>query len=305
MTATFSDGLDLAQTCATAAWQRMRRQLLEPFSLRKWFILGFAAWLAHLGGGMSGFNLPGSGNPGGARIEALVQSVIQYCRGHWLQVVVLGILAVLLLVALGILITWISSRGRFVFLDCVARDHLVLGAPWDAYRPEGESLFWWRLGYGAVVVVLFLGLAGSAAALFFLTSWTLLPKIILIAVFVLLLLSLILAVWLVGKLLEDLVVPFMYKDRVTTTAAWRRTGLLLRGAWPAVAAYLLLYLALGLVSGVAILFLILGTCCIAGILMVIPYIGAVLLLPVSVFFRLFSLYFFQGLVPDARLIVEG
>lgn len=302
----FTGGLELAQTCADAAWRRMRRMLFEPFNLQRWFILGFAAWLANLGEGASGFNfnVPGP-RSGGGKVEALLQSVVQYCRDHLFLVIAVALLAVVLLLALGILVAWVSSRGKFVFLDCTARDHLLVTEPWAAYRKEGDSLFWWRLGYGAVLVMLFLGLGGSAAALFFLTSWTLLPKIILIAGIILLLLLLLSAMWLVGRLLDDLVVPFMYKDRLTAAVAWRRAGRLLRDAWPAVAAYLLLYIALNLLAAVAVIFLILATCCIAGCLMLFPYIGTVLLLPVSVFFRLYSLYFFQGIVPDARLVAEG
>ena len=42
---------------------------------------------------------------------------------------------------------------------------------------------------------------------------------------------------------------------------------------------------IGLFLLIAVFVLVIFTCCIAGLLMIIPYLGAVLLLPFSVFFR--------------------
>ena len=39
------------------AFELMKRILFQPFDLKKWFVIGFAAWLANLGGG-GGFNYP-------------------------------------------------------------------------------------------------------------------------------------------------------------------------------------------------------------------------------------------------------
>ena len=47
---------------------------------------------------------------------------------------------------------------------------------------------------------------------------------------------------------------------------------------------------------------IIATCCIAGCLMAIPYIGAVLLLPVFVFRRAYSLYYMQQYGPEFDVI---
>jgi hypothetical protein len=43
--------------------------------------------------------------------------------------------------------------------------------------------------------------------------------------------------------------------------------------------------------GIIVLLAILATCCIAGCLMLLPFIGTVLLLPVLVFKRAYSLYY--------------
>ena len=38
------------------AFELMKKILFQPFDLKKWFIIGFAAWLANLGRGGVSFN---------------------------------------------------------------------------------------------------------------------------------------------------------------------------------------------------------------------------------------------------------
>src|SRR2546430_11487576 len=38
------------------AFELMKKILFQPFDLKKWFIIGFAAWLANLGRGGGSFN---------------------------------------------------------------------------------------------------------------------------------------------------------------------------------------------------------------------------------------------------------
>ncbi len=82
-------------------------------------------------------------------------------------------------------------------------------------------------------------------------------------------------------------------DRLTTGTAWRRLGVLICQRPLDFVAYLLLNLLLRTVAVVAIVLEILCTCCLAGGLMMIPYLGAVVLLPVTYFFRVFSLAFLE------------
>src|SRR5436309_15078106 len=53
-------------TPVSAALERVKQVLFRPFDLGKWFVIGFCAWLAHLGenGGGTGFNWS-SGHHGG------------------------------------------------------------------------------------------------------------------------------------------------------------------------------------------------------------------------------------------------
>jgi hypothetical protein len=55
--------------------------------------------------------------------------------------------------------------------------------------------------------------------------------------------------------------------------------------------YLLFQIVLALAVVALVLIAVLVTCCIAGCLLILPYLGTVLLLPVLVFSRSYSLYY--------------
>ncbi|HEX7617460.1 MAG TPA: hypothetical protein VF480_01950, partial [Verrucomicrobiae bacterium] len=57
--------------------------------------------------------------------------------------------------------------------------------------------------------------------------------------------------------------------------------------------YILFQIVLGIAIGIIVVGAVLITCCIAGCLMMIPYLGTVLLLPVLVFKRSYPLYFLR------------
>ena len=107
-----------------------RRILFQPFSARKWFVLGFSAFLAQLGeGGSYNFN----GNPfdhsasgGGTDFN----SVTTWISEHLPLVIALAILIFLSILALSVLFQWLSSRGQFMFLDGVARNQADIAEPW-------------------------------------------------------------------------------------------------------------------------------------------------------------------------------
>ena len=55
--------------------------------------------------------------------------------------------------------------------------------------------------------------------------------------------------------------------------------------------YLLLQIVLTFVIGFLVLIAVLCTCCLGGLLLLIPFAGAVVLLPISVFKRSYPLYY--------------
>jgi hypothetical protein len=191
----------------TPAIERVKTILLRPFDVGKWFVIGFCAWLAELGR-TQGSNNPGGGGNGddtsfhggqygfeGLRdsILAILAKTQDYVMSNLDWIAPAAIAAIIL----AVLVTWLSSRGRFMFLHCVV---------------ENKGHF-------------------SLYILFQIAIWT--------------------------------------------------------------------------VIAILIMAIVLLTFCIAALVLGIPYIGTVLLLPIYVFQRSYSLYFFRQFGPSFDVFAHG
>jgi len=296
MTTTAPQPASVSVTLPVAqAIDRVKRVLFQPFDLGKWFAIGFCAWLATLGeGGWGGFhfNFPSGHRHGNARHA--VEDAWRYVLNnlHWIVPVVAVV--VLLGVALCVVITWLSSRGQFMFLHCVALDKAEVQAPWHKFERQGNSLFGFRLVLGligaalilplvALVVILIVGMVQRDAA----TVAGILGTIGL----GLALLAAALAFGLIAKLTRDFVVPIMFLHGRRCWDAWREFSAVLSANFGRFALYVLFQLVLGFAIGILVLTVVIVTCCCAGCLMAIPYLGTVLLLPVLMFERAYSLHY--------------
>ena len=113
------------------AIERVKRVLFHPFDLGKWFTIGFCAWLANLGwGGFHGhYNFgPGHGSLAG-QVREWVGQARDYVAHNLSWILPLAAAVVLLGVALWVLMIWLSSRGRFMLLHCVALDKAEVAVP--------------------------------------------------------------------------------------------------------------------------------------------------------------------------------
>jgi len=271
------------------------RVLFRPFDLGKWFALGFCAWLAWIGqhGGGVGANwrVPSGADGGLSRAS-------QWVQDHLALFVVLVALALIVAIAFTLLCTWLSSRGKLMFLDGVVHDRGAVVEPWHRYREQGDSLFGFRVVVGSICLVVLGILIGSMVALLVALDFDHDPglaTILAISGFVLvLLLPVLVLMGLVGVAINDLVVPIQWVRGCRATAAWTEAcGLIARHAGTFVR-YALLKLLLALVIVFISCCLVCVTCCIAGL----PYIGTVILLPLYVFGRSYSLHFLSQLGPD-------
>jgi hypothetical protein len=147
------------------AIDRVKCLLFQPFDLGKWFVIGFCAWLAHLGeqGFHANFSRGWSEGRGSPRHEFEHARDFVMSNLHWIVPLVAGLVIVGL--ALGLVFLWLNCRGKFMFLHCVALDKAEVAVPWRKFAREGNSLFWFRcvLGLiGFVLVLPLLALAGIA-----------------------------------------------------------------------------------------------------------------------------------------------
>lgn len=287
----------------TPALDRVKRVLFRPFDPAKWFTIGFCAWLAYLGqaGTGTGYSYHGGPSGGGEDLSHAVGRARDFVMHNlsWL----LPLAATLLIVGLvvGILIVWLSSRGRFMFLHCVALDKAEISEPWKQFVREGNSLFWFRLGIGLIGLVLVVPLLVLAGVTVYRllehdTSW--LVSVGQLAGTGLVLLGLAIVLALIEKFTTDFVVPIMFLRSSGCVAAWRELLALMSANAGRFALYVLFQIVLAIVIGAIVLGVVVATCCIAGCLLLIPYLGTVVLLPILVFKRSYALYYLAQYGPE-------
>lgn len=292
------------------ALERVKTMLFKPFDLGKWFTIGFCAWLAFLGEGGSGgggfnntfnnnFNTNSRG-PAGNSLRHTYHQARDYVLNNLDWIIPAAAAAMILLLALWLLVLWLSSRGRFMFLHCVALDKAEVAEPWNKFEREANSLFWFRLVLGLVGMVLMLPMLAVIAGVIvrmILHGEPDVGSIMVAAGLGLIFLVAVILFALIHKFTEDFVVPILFLRGGNCLAAWREFFVLLTDNAGLFTLYILFQIVLGMAIGIIVLGAVLITCCIAGCLMIIPYIGTVMLLPVLVFKRSYSLYFLRQFGP--------
>jgi len=283
------------------AWERARRMLFTRFDIEKWLVLGFAAFLAGLAdiGFASGVESRWS-FPFRARSWD-DWSLFGFSRWD-LQSGWIFFLAPLIIfaVALALVLLWVGSRGKFIFLDGVVRDRAAIVEPWRQYKRVGDSLFLWRIGLWLVCL---LSWGVFVAPLLFTLRWggggDVGPWLVLPLVGVMLL-ALLLGIVLAFVLLylESFVVPIMYARDLSSTAAWGHFLPLLKRNVADFVLYGIFVLLLCIAVALSLAALTLATCCVILPLLALPYINRVVLLPLSVTYRLYSLEFLAQFGPD-------
>ena len=240
---------------------------------------------------------PGGGHGGGSDFS----SFGQWFEEHMAIIILIAVAVFVVLLALGTLVLWLSSRGKFMFLDGVVHNRGAVVDPWRRFRRLANSLFGFRVAFG-VAGFLVLALFGAVCVAI---AWPDIQNeefgpsaVIAIILGVVLFLLFLVTVVLIGAILRDFVVSIMYLRNQRVMAAWgifrRELG---RGHVGPLIIFYLMKMVLGMGVGFAALLVMCFTCCIV----IIPYIGTVILLPVFVFMRCYSLCFIERYGPEWRL----
>ena len=286
----------------TAAFGRTGQILFRPFDIGKWFVLGFCAWLAQLGtgGGVGGTNW---NTPDEDSAEREFEQVQDWFASHLELAIGLAVCLVLAGSLLWVLLTWLSRRGNLMFLDGVVHNRGAVVEPWKRFRSLGNSLFSLRIVL-VILAVITIGvtiafLAFSFFAIGFDEDDPGPGEIVLVSVWVALILALAFTFVLVGMAVNDFLVPIMWLRGCRALDAWPELRALLCANPGIFALYVLVRIVIAVVIGVFVCVAVCATCCIAAI----PYLGTVLLLPLFVFHRSYSIYFLSQFGPDYAALV--
>jgi hypothetical protein len=270
------------------AFELMKKILFQPFDLKKWLVVGFAAWLANLGGGGGGFNYRYNRRE---EIQKVNEALSQI--PHSLLVTGICVLICFVLVLI-VLFAWLRARGCFMFIDCIAKNRAAIAEPWREFRKEGNSYFLFSLLVGFAFLIF-------AALLSFPFMLPIIRGVTFLHIHDVYLISMIVA-WafvvillvLAWSLIANFMVPVMYRQRCRASKTF---GIVVRliAAYPGeIVLYCLFLIVLALATAIVACVATCATCCIAAI----PYIGTVILLPVFVLLRSFSLLFLRQFGPD-------
>jgi hypothetical protein len=270
------------------AFNLMKKILFQPFDFKKWLVIGFAAWLANLGsGGGGGFNYPDKGHEDAEKLREAIGQIPQ-------PILITGIcILICLVILLGVVFAWLRARGRFIFVDSIVRNRAAIVEPWKEFRAEGNSFFLFSI-IVVLMLVLILGIAGLGLIMPFIPRggqahpelgfWIGLSVFVFIAV----------CLAFIWGLLSQLMVPIMYRQRCRARPALVQAMDLVSSHPGPILLYVLFVLVLAIAVVVISCVVVCATCCVAAI----PYVGSVILLPVSVTLGAFLLLFLRQFGPD-------
>ena len=286
----------------------MKEILFNPFDMTKWFMLGFTAFLAGLldgpGGGNGGNKFDKYDNRHNFDDVAEFPSIAwNWLMEHtwWFSLILFGIVFIFAVV---IVFNWLSSRGKFMFLDNVVHNRAEVTKPWNDYKAQGNSLFLWRLVFGFICFAIFILLFSLFFSMFLgihaadfprhTTAMTILGMVMILLTFVII-------TGYITLFMNDFVVPIMYKHQLSATKAWGRFLRLLGANFWHFLLYGIFIFVLVIVVVMIVVSFVLMTCCIGGVLLIIPYIGSVLFLPISVTFRSLSVEYLEQFGEDFEI----
>ena len=287
------------------ALEKVKMILFKPFDLRKWFVIGFCAWLAFLGSGDGG----GGRGPGpnfnfqGRKHEA--HQAFDEAKGfildnlHW--IIPVAVLVVAGGIILWLVITWLSSRGRFMFLHCVAENKAEVKVPWTKFRQNANSLFLFRIVLGLIgfaAIGLPLLLAGGLIAIMAAGNIPGVAAVLGFVIIGLIIFAISIIFFLVGKFTMDFIVPIMFLRTASCVAGWREFLRVLSSNKGRFFLYILFQIVIGIAIGAIIMTGMCITCCCAACILAIPYIGTILMLPLLVFKRAYSLLYLCQFGPE-------
>ncbi|MCK4983860.1 MAG: hypothetical protein KAS17_13105 [Victivallaceae bacterium] len=300
------------------AFRRMTGMLFYPFAVSIWFVLGFSAWLAIIfnsqgGSGAGGtfyFKFSNSGNlpyiisRGGSFLKDVflgdvffVGKICNYFKIEqsvfwWL---VFGTAAsVLIMIVINLILVWVSSRFKFIFIDNIANNRAEIAKPWEQFKRCGNSAFWWLFGFILVSVLFMLIIFICASALLYpLIQDFLSTKTLQISDANSVFLVLTIAVFVTGVVIlfftyyffNEFVLPIMYKKDLRAKAAYREFLQLFKAAPLTFLKFWFLQILANIACGIAVILLIITTCGIVIIPLLMPYFRALVILPVLVFHR--------------------
>lgn len=279
----------------TPAINHVKLMLFRPFDLGRWFVIGFCAWLASLGSGGGGPHFKFSYREN-RDFEQGINQAKEFIIGNLFWMVPLVVFLVLFGIVLWLVFTWLSSRGQFMFLHCVAHNRAEIKNPWRRFRDHANSLFVFRIVLFLVGFIMIIVPVVFMIILIIMTASTGAPSVgpILGLVFLVLCVIFIsICLGVVGSFTMNFVVPIMFLRTTSIRAAWREFLDILSINKGRFLLYLLFQFVIGIAIAAIVFMGLCFTCCCLICVLMIPVVGTVVLLPILIFKRAYSLFYLR------------
>ncbi len=278
---------------AIDAIDRTKQMLFRDFDIATWFTMGFSAWLAGFGGGFN-FSMNGFPESQNHMSNFSTETVANEIKAIDPKDIIVAAVVIAIIIVVVVFKIWLSSRGKFMLMHCVAKNVAEVKRPWREYKLRANSLFRFKLALGFISII-FLAIIATASWLLLFKDSPSYPEFDfnvantlyftgISVVSILIFTPLILAV----SFTDSFVLPIMYKHNLRCSDGWVYFLSLLKfNKWNFVK-FCFGMMVINSIVSLGVIALILVTCCLFGCLMMLPYIGTVAMLPVTIFYRSYS-----------------
>ncbi|MBO7655157.1 MAG: DUF4339 domain-containing protein [Kiritimatiellae bacterium] len=273
------------------AWERTKEVHFRNSSAARWFSIGFCAWLASF-----------SFKINGRMFENTAKLNPEWINNHLLSpkgLIIAGVLGGVWL-AFVILFAWLKSCGEFMFIHRWYHPDAKLNESWAVAQKLGQSVWRFRLtvllcSIAISLPIIFQGWRIAICPLWQAGwKWESIAPVLPITILLGCMLCLVgLIVSMLMELLSDFVEPVMYSRQISVCAAWRAAFSLCNKHPLSVICFYLVKMGAAFLCALALILLIICTLLLAIIPLMLPYLGAVLLLPVSYLFRGYAICYLR------------
>ncbi|HHO51751.1 MAG TPA: hypothetical protein ENK18_12965 [Deltaproteobacteria bacterium] len=276
----------------SVAFERARIICFERFDPNKWLAMSLASWLAWLGSSSVNFNLPG----GSGDLPEIPQEGYDWLLEHGPWIVAGGVSVALVVTVLWLVLTWLRSRGQVMFIDLITHDSAAVGQSWSAQGPLANDLFKVRVGIDLIASVVMLIPTGATIALALSSRPSSLEPLLVPLLLSGGVIAVVGLIWsIVTFVLDEMVVPIAYAWRVPIREAFPE----LRRMASDTPGSLLTYLLVRFFAAFVVALFAFVLSCLLCVVSWLPFISAVLLLPLRVYLQSLPLAFLHQLNPEA------
>lgn len=243
MQGTFSDIIH-------ASFEWTKTVLLRPFNLRKWFFLCIIAILAQE---FSSFNININTPIERQRKTAIQQiKILKDIQQHkWFTPIIIALkIAVFPLM---VFLLWLYSRFKFIFLSSVVKNDASIKAPFRENKKTGNSFFKWNILFlisifGIFLLMILILIVG----ILILKNPSLIWKISLALLWGLLILCELIPIVILNVIVLDLILPIMFKDNIGIVNAWKVILPVMKSEKSNFTKYILIKLGLMIITAITI-----------------------------------------------------